>query len=569
MLVVLLLALCLAGCPCRAIQVSLPAGNLTGTTGTTYFKNRTIFKFMGIPYAESPVKENRFMPPKKLTRWDGVLDATSNGPACQQMQVSHHRTLKNVFKNESLLAEADNYSEDCLRLDVHSPQLNGSLPVLFYIHGGSFIEGASHNIKPEFLLEHDIVLVAPQYRLGPLGFLKLDISDKTGNAAMYDLVMALEWVRDNINQFGGDPNDVTISGISAGAAAAALLYVSPLTKDLFSKVMLFSGSAVAPWVIDNEPYRHSQAVANITGCVGATDDESLKCLQGKNAPDIVFAYLQHAMNERQQGRHGMGGTIPIVDDVFLTELPEATLKNEEFKGRPMLMSTTRNEGIFLTDTLKEYYIDVNNLENNIDVWKYDVADILMGFSDIKDSSYTVGAAIIEKYFSSDVMGKLSQMTPGIIDFNGAAYFKGPALKMAELNAMRNGTTYLATFTYDPDGKGVNHAADQKYLFPFDLPSYTDRDFNMVKKMTRMCANFVIHGSPTGSSSDALEGVNWSPYSRENNAYLSIDDSVQLKRAFEQEFAITELERRRRSSSAGVHSPWHIGLLLLVGLYHRL
>ena len=134
--------------------------------------------------------------------------------------------------------------EDCLNLNVYSPKLDSKKrAVVVYIHGGAFIMGggASYFFGPGYLLEQNIVLVTFNYRLGPLGFLSTSDSSAAGNQGLLDQVMVLQWVRDNIDKFGGDPDKVTIMGEDAGAASVTLMAMSPLASGLFHRAIALSG----------------------------------------------------------------------------------------------------------------------------------------------------------------------------------------------------------------------------------------------------------------------------------------------------------------------------------------
>ncbi|XP_066999099.2 acetylcholinesterase isoform X2 [Anabrus simplex] len=501
--------------------VNIPGlGSLQGTTSQSYFTKRTIYEFKGIPFAERPV---RFMPPEKKTPWNGVLNATSFGRACPQI------SMVNTTPEGDL--------EDCLFLNVYSPKVNNAskLPVLFYIHGGGFSAGSSQDVAPGFFLEHDIVIVAPQYRLGPLGFLSLGTQSVGGNAAMYDQLMALQWTYDNIEHFGGNPDMITVAGVSAGAASAAVQYVSPLTQDLIKQVLLFSGTAVAFWAVGTEPVTDSLLIAKYAGCDPAGDVQA--CLKSLDPLTIVKAYDQYQSAERTQARSGMGGSNPMVDGLFLTEMPLETMSKPDFKGRPMIMSVVKHEGQFLEDVLYQYYLKGNNLTDSFTELKYNIPDVLLSYTDMKDLAYTIGTAIKDEYFKPQEFGNYTAMKAGITDFLGSAYFKGPARKMAELNNMRGGTTYLSTFNYNSPGFGMDgviaHGRDQAMIFPFEWFSYTEEDLLVIRNMTAMYAQFISTGTPSG--------VSWKPYSLESDEYLIIDTTMTMNSPFEQQYTIAEQE----------------------------
>lgn len=143
---------------------------------------------------------------------------------------------------------------------------------MFYIHGGAFIFGDAASNSPNFLLEHDIVLVVIQYRLGVLGFLATNSEVIPGNVALFDVILALEWVQTYIQHFGGNPNQVTIFGLSAGAIIASMLTISPKVRDgLFHQVIVQSGTAFLQWGSEQKPIETAREIAKKGGCEDVDD----------------------------------------------------------------------------------------------------------------------------------------------------------------------------------------------------------------------------------------------------------------------------------------------------------
>uniref|UniRef100_T1H0G8 Carboxylic ester hydrolase n=1 Tax=Megaselia scalaris TaxID=36166 RepID=T1H0G8_MEGSC len=172
-------------------------------------KTETGRSFLGIPYAKAPVGELRFKSPVPYPGWEGQRSATEDGSSCTQ-----------AF---ALLADEGN--EDCLFLNVYTPPLenitNSGLSVMVWYHGGAWFAGSNNHLfyGPEYILDHDIILITVNYRLGALGFLSSETLDCPGNFGLKDQVEALRWVKEHISSFGGNPNDVTIFGESAGGAS--------------------------------------------------------------------------------------------------------------------------------------------------------------------------------------------------------------------------------------------------------------------------------------------------------------------------------------------------------------
>jgi para-nitrobenzyl esterase len=201
-----------------------------------------VARFAGIPYAAPPVGDLRFAPPAPAPAWDGLRPAESFGPVAAQ----------NPSLMEALFGgEAEQWSEDCLYLNVWTtdPTPGADRPVMVWIHGGGFEmgSGSSPLYHGEAFARDGVVLVTLNYRLGAFGFLELGGLDPqragSGNNGLLDQVAALEWVRDNISGFGGDPSRVTIFGESAGAMSVALLMAMPAAKGLFHRAVAQSGAA--------------------------------------------------------------------------------------------------------------------------------------------------------------------------------------------------------------------------------------------------------------------------------------------------------------------------------------
>ncbi|MGC1192301.1 MAG: carboxylesterase family protein, partial [Candidatus Binatus sp.] len=199
--------------------------------------------FKGIPFAAAPAGARRWLAPEKPASWTGVRDARRFGAVAHQNRVMLTALSAMVVDGEQ--------SEDCLSLNVWTPALDGKRrPVMVWIHGGAFTIGSgSQALYDGSVLARrgDVVLVTVNYRLGPLGYLRLaDVTGgkipSTGSEGMLDQVAALEWVRDNIAEFGGDPGNVTIFGESAGGMSVGTLLAMPAARGLFHKAIPQSGA---------------------------------------------------------------------------------------------------------------------------------------------------------------------------------------------------------------------------------------------------------------------------------------------------------------------------------------
>ena len=197
------------------------------------------WEYRGIPFAAPPVGDRRFLPPSPAAPWKGILDAARDGIRPWQKPAP--------WATDSAEHE---YGEDCLNLNIWVPEkAAGPCPVVVLIFGGGHFEGSNCEIgmtAQPFVGRENIVMVAPNYRVGPLGYLYLrhllgEDYACSGNLGLLDQIAALRWVRDNIAAFGGDPSRVTLMGQSAGAKSIASLIASPLAEGLFRQCILMSG----------------------------------------------------------------------------------------------------------------------------------------------------------------------------------------------------------------------------------------------------------------------------------------------------------------------------------------
>lgn len=201
--------------------------------------------------------------------WNKTFDASQDGPMCIQSFPGYNKS---------------DISEDCLRINVYTKDLNPTKlkPVIFYIHGGAFrLRSGQSNLEtgPEYLMDKEIVLVSFNHRLGILGFLSTGTADVPGNNGLKDQVIAMRWTRDHITKFGGDPNSVTLLGHSSGGRSITLLLLSPMTKGLFHRVVIMSGSSIAQWEIPNNQTDIAKKQASLLNCKNDTIENVMKCLR--------------------------------------------------------------------------------------------------------------------------------------------------------------------------------------------------------------------------------------------------------------------------------------------------
>jgi para-nitrobenzyl esterase len=332
--------------------VETAAGKIRGVSA----KGVSIFR--GVPYGAPTEGAGRFRPPQKPKPWTGVRDALRDGPIC--LQVSG---LPNEVAFDKIEGRSDRsfMSENCLTLNVWSPAQNGAkLPVMVWFHGGGFHSGSALEIRSDgrnLASNGDVVVVGVNHRLGPFGYLYLDhLARKytgSGNTGIFDLVLALEWVRDNITNFGGNPDNVTVFGQSGGGAKVRALLTMPAARGLAHKAIIQSG-AYARTIDPEEAIQGTGIFLNELG-ISPNDIDKLQLLP---AFRLIDAY--QAIVDRNGGISGaLGGpTIgdlerflqrkipqfaPVVDGTALPVRPFDAAASGATADVPIVIGTNRDE----------------------------------------------------------------------------------------------------------------------------------------------------------------------------------------------------------------------------------
>ncbi|KAB7495768.1 Venom carboxylesterase-6, partial [Armadillidium nasatum] len=250
---------------------------------------KKFFSYMSIPFAEPPVGKLRFRDPVPSKSWDGELDGTKMPVDCLQINI-----LESMAQKQPSLNIVGR--EDCLHLNVYTSVPNSpekKLPVMVFIHGGGFVFGAAHQYPPHALMNKDIVFVVIQYRLGIFGFLSTEDSVIPGNMGLKDQQLALKWIKENINAFGGDPDRITIFGESAGGASVNYQILSPGSKamfDFFARAIMQSGTSICPWASNKDHRKFAIETGHQFNCsIEIGSEKYLECMQNVNSYYLVIA----------------------------------------------------------------------------------------------------------------------------------------------------------------------------------------------------------------------------------------------------------------------------------------
>ena len=308
--------------------------------------NKKVSAWYGVPYARPPTGKLRFRHPRPAEPWSDILDTMNQPNSCVQMP----DTMWPGFPGAEAWNTNTPQSEDCLYLNIVAPRPHprGDAAVIVWIYGGGFWSGTTtldlYDMRV-MAATQNVIMVGIQYRVASLGFLYFPEEDVPGNAGMYDQLEAIKWVKNNIAKFGGNPNNITLMGESAGACSVSLHLLSPLSRNLFSQAIMQSASALAPWgvVSKKEALRRSLALAKNLNCPHDRQNvrASINCLRAMDGAKLVGAEWA---NVTFGFTGGIGVFTPIIDGAFLDEHPGAAMRNKNFKKANILLGSNKDEG---------------------------------------------------------------------------------------------------------------------------------------------------------------------------------------------------------------------------------
>ncbi|GAA4168708.1 carboxylesterase/lipase family protein [Gryllotalpicola koreensis] len=470
------------------IEADTTTGRLRG------IDNAGVRSFLGVPYGATTAGANRFRGPQPLQPWEGVRDALSFGPSAPQVDTRSHaaangpKTLSLLYPRGGWPVEAAAMDEDCLRVNVWAPSepASAGLPVLVWLHGGGFTHGSGNEMafNGDILAQAGgLVVVTVTHRIGITGFLDLrehGLPD-SANAGMLDIVAALEWIRDNIANFGGDPGNVTICGQSGGSGKVATLHAMPAAQPLFRRAVMMSG-----------PFTHVARPAEAAGVrdralshLGAPDLDELRSLsleQLLSAQARILAEGATRFGSAQLDR--IPGFGPALD---ATQLPADPFSAEAIglvAGKQLILGWTAHEaGLLLVDDPR--YTTSMTPQQAIAL--------------LEEDEPGQGAAAY-----TELSREYPQEPPHLLWSRriSARIMRDPAMKIAAITAQAGVPTW--TYQFDQTTEvlggllGACHSLDLAYVFgTVDRIPLTGRDpqrIEVSRQMMYAWSHFARHGS---------------------------------------------------------------------------
>lgn len=527
-------------------EVQLSLGWLTGRWEHTRSGKR-VAAFTAVPFAQPPVGELRFKAPVAVEPWDAARES----PPLQQVPVCAQH-------EDTVTTHGLPRSEDCLYLNVFTPSpVNGSnLPVLVWLHGGSFVEGGASVYGPEYLLDgggaRDLLLVTVNYRLGALGFLSTGDAASSGNWGLKDQQLALRWVRQHIAAFGGDPERVTLIGQSAGAVSAHLQLMAFSSRHLFQRAVSLGGTALTLGLPHSAgtARRHAEKLATLVGCPTTASAEMVACLRGKPAAELVA----HEADLKNDGLCPIITWGPVVEDFadasdpldppFLEQHPVDVMTSGLSLDVPWLAGLNLNDGGLWAAKIKASK-QVEAFDANLDT----LAPMCFGFNETANPEDLpeVMQEIREFYFGSNNISQENINDLGNLFTDGVMLWSlDEAMRLHAAYSSAPGFLYLLshrgqrslTDLYGGDGQGrggtadlgVVHGDELLHLFPMAsvLPKGQDDpdDRKAAEQFIGLLVNFARTGSPTPPG-DARYPFPWKPAENDDLEFMEIGQKGRL------------------------------------------
>lgn len=544
-----------------APEIQFSFGRVQGVDKSAENTGKPYYAYYGIPFAQPPVGDLRWEAPLPFvgTGSNTVISLNSHGPACMQA------------------AYPGRMSEDCLQLNVYTPpdiagQPRNTQPkkkVMVFIHGGAYVIGTGEENSPsQMVTDYDVIVVVIQYRLSSFGFASTGDDNLPGNYGLMDQILSLKWVRDNIAEFGGDADDITIFGESAGASSVSLLSISPATKGLFTKGIMQSGTALArAYAINRTPMANFNLLAEEAGCmpnplwnfpslIPGYYKYIIKCLKSRPAEfvNILPSFMRTLDSAADLDLTQYVDFAPVVDGNIVPADPEMLLQSKDYLekngvlDRSYMVGCTNGEGIGL---FSGAFLNAGPLEevtkiSNIATYIQSTVAMALPYG------YSQAAVDMVTYEYAYPLGQNGASNiQGLVDVQTDSYFLLPSVLFAKYLAAASDKSNIFLYLFDhypqlknPSSplKGSDHGIDLFYQFdksPLDngagdseTTAYTlidvPRSEPVFDVWSGALTTFAKTGDPTRVGQTG-QTIRWPRYDLQNEYYMAIANNPQAKR----------------------------------------
>ena len=484
--------------PLQSGEVEIEVNTNETAMLANYDDENDLFIFRGIPYAKPPVGKLRWKSPDPV----GVstqIDARSYKPACMQDTYTtewYHDVIESVGQDKSLFQHVKDVSEDCLYLNIWTSSIdkNQKKPVMVWVHGGADTGGWSY--EPDYLghklAKKDVVVVSIGYRLNVFGFFKHpEMNDETGNFGLEDEILALKWINDNIEEFGGDPENITYFGESAGGAHVSYLIASPEAKGLFKRGIIQSGGYnLFKWRSLDDAHELAIRTQNISGTAGLNDLKNLD----ENALLAASRNLYHPYR-------------PIIDGKIIPDNLARNYIQGNINDVDLIIGSNKNEELLYVEenpTLENFSMQIKEYYPN-------EADEILGLLDTSNLRLAM-----------DRFGSNQETTC-------------PSILIARSMAKTGNHVYQYHFTRERENSEkilAYHGAEIPYVFNTHDAYLTtnDEDLELTNRMMEYWTQFAKKGTPNSLKNPTT----WYEFGEDEN-YLVLDTEIKNNKRLESPF----------------------------------
>ncbi|KAJ2948616.1 hypothetical protein O0L34_g7870 [Tuta absoluta] len=535
----------------RTVEVELEQGILSGKLEESFLKQKDYYAFRGIPFAQPPVGTLRFLPPQPYENWNGTYKAYVNKPTCLQFNA----------KNRNAEPIGLSGSEDCLYLSVFTPGLKGNYPVVVFDYNDNFRTGfnGTNTYSPDFFIEEDVIVVTISHRLRSLGYLTTQDDIIPGNNGLRDFILGLNWVKHNVQKFGGDNTRITLMGSNGGGSLVNMLMYSKQAKGLFSAVIIQSGCALQTAYFYENPRAKAFELGKVLKIETEDSKKLLEELQKLDAAELIRNEFEVNDRESMVKNHNAAQIfVPTLETAnensIITTLPE---KGNIVNDVPVLIGFNSREGldfaaqyiqeprvfeevmsglttifpiradfrfdldslVYNRDAVKEmndvYYNDGYVHMNNILEYAAYLGDVLVGYAVDKTAKFL--AKNLESsvyYYMFDFRGLINENSEYIA-------------RHCRSSIQHWGATASDEICYLHLCSRMKKTYDELNRLPSE-----QTEFKVLKKMVRLWTNFAKTRNPTPSNSDDLiRSMKWEPISKDKQEakFLHITKKLKMKK----------------------------------------